>query len=136
MNISGHILIDTTMKPTILVIDDQIMMTHFLAYYFRNKYNVFTKNDGMEALLWIEEGNIPDLIIADIDMPKLNGFEFIKAIRASNFYNKIPIIMLSGKERSEDRIKCLKLGADDYLTKPFNPEELELKIQRYLLNVD
>jgi DNA-binding response OmpR family regulator len=121
------------MKPSILVVDDQIMMTHFLAYYFKKNYEVYTKNDGLEALLWLEEGNIPNAIIADIDMPKLNGFEFIKSIKASNFFNHIPIVMLSSKERSEDRIHCLKLGADDYLTKPFNPEELELKIQRLLI---
>jgi DNA-binding response OmpR family regulator len=109
------------------------MMTHFLAYYFRKNYDVYTKNDSLEALLWLEDGNIPNVIIADIDMPKLNGFEFIKSLKASNFFNNIPMVMLSSKERSEDRIQCLKLGADDYLTKPFNPEELELKIQRLLL---
>jgi DNA-binding response OmpR family regulator len=118
------------MRPSILVVDDQIMMTHFLAYYFRKNYNVFTKNDGLDALMWLEEGNVPDIIIADIEMPKLDGFEFIKSLKASNFFSNIPIIMLSSKEKSEDRILCLKLGAEDYLTKPFNPEELELKIQR------
>lgn len=122
------------MKPSILVVDDQIMMTHFLAYYFRKNYNVFTKNDGLEALLWLDEGNTPDIIIADIDMPKLNGFEFIKAVKSSNYFNNIPIVMLSSKERSQDRIECFKLGAEDYTTKPFNPEELELKIQRILLS--
>ena len=61
-------------------------------------------------------------------MPDVGGIEFIMQIRSSGFFRDVPLIMLSGNEKSEDKIKSLKAGADDYMTKPFNPEELEARI--------
>lgn len=116
------------MKASILIVDDQIMLTDFLVYYFSKNYDVVVKNDGQSALLWLEDGNTPYAIIADINMPKINGFEFLETIKVNPLFNDIPVIMLSGKDSDEDKMEYLKLGADDYLTKPFNPEELELKI--------
>ena len=117
------------MKKNILIIDDELSIRILLENYLKKDYNVVTKNDGMDALKWMEEGNIPDLIVADIQMPNLDGYEFIKNIRASGFFKHIPIIMLSGIESSSEKIKCLKLGADDYIVKPFNPEELSVRIE-------
>ncbi len=71
---------------------------------------------------------MPDIIIADVNMPDVGGIEFIMQIRSSGFFRDVPLIMLSGNEKSEDKIKSLKAGADDYMTKPFNPEELEARI--------
>ena len=116
------------MKPSILIVDDQIMLTDFLVYYFSKNYDVVVKKDGQSALLWLEEGNTPNAIIADINMPKITGFEFLETIKVNPLFNDIPVIMLSAKDNDEDKMEYLKLGADDYLTKPFNPEELELKI--------
>jgi DNA-binding response OmpR family regulator len=95
-------------------------------------YEVITKNDGMEGVQWLEQGNIPDLIVADIQMPNMNGNDFIKNIRSSGFFKEIPLIMLSGIESSQEKVKCLKLGANDYLVKPFNPEELAIRIELLL----
>jgi DNA-binding response OmpR family regulator len=117
------------MKKNILVIDDELSIRILLENYLKKDYNVVTKNDGMDALKWMEEGNIPDLIVADIQMPNLDGYEFIKNIRASGFFKHIPIVMLSGIESSSEKVKCLKLGADDYIVKPFNPEELSIRIE-------
>jgi len=86
----------------------------------------------MEGLKWMEEGNIPDLVVADIQMPNLDGYDFIKNVRASGYYKDIPLIMLSGIESSNEKVKCLKLGANDYVVKPFNPEELEIRIELLL----
>lgn len=117
------------MKKNVLIIDDELSIRILLENYLKKDYNVVTKNDGMDALKWMEEGNIPDLIVADIQMPNLDGNEFIKNISASGFFKHIPIIMLSGIESSTEKIKCLKLGADDYIVKPFNPEELSVRIE-------
>jgi DNA-binding response OmpR family regulator len=73
----------------------------------------------------MQQGVVPDIIIADVNMPDVGGIEFIMQIRSSGFFRDVPLIMLSGNEKSEDKIKSLKAGADDYMTKPFNPEELE-----------
>ena len=120
------------MKKKILIIDDELSIRILLENFLKRNYDVIAKNDGMEGLKWMEEGNIPDLVVADIQMPNLDGYEFIKNVRASGYYKDIPLIMLSGIESSNEKVKCLKLGADDYVVKPFNPEELEIRIQLLL----
>jgi DNA-binding response OmpR family regulator len=116
------------MKKTLLALDDELSILKILDFYFNKSYNVVAKQNGKEALEWMQQGVIPDVIIADVNMPEINGLEFIKQIRASGFFKDVPLIMLSGNEGSSDKIKCLKAGADDYLIKPFNPEELEARI--------
>jgi DNA-binding response OmpR family regulator len=120
------------MKKKILIIDDELSIRMLLENFLSKTYEVVTKVDGMEGLKYIEEGNIPDLIVADIQMPNLNGQEFLKQIRASGFYKQIPIIVLSGIESSQERIKLLKMGADDFIVKPFNPEELSIRIENII----
>ncbi len=117
------------MKKKILIIDDELSIRMLLENFLKRKYSIVTKNDGMEGLTWLEEGNIPDLIVADIQMPNLDGYDFIKNLRASGYFKQIPLIMLSGIESTSEKIKCLKLGADDYIVKPFNPEELSIRIE-------
>lgn len=117
------------MKKKVLVIDDELSIRMLLENFLKKTYTVITKNDGMEGLGWLEEGNVPDLIVADIQMPNLDGYEFVKNLRASGYFRHIPIIMLSGIESTSEKIKCLKLGADDYIVKPFNPEELAIRIE-------
>ncbi len=120
------------MKKKILVIDDELSIRILLENFLKKEYDVVTKNDGLDALTWMEEGNLPDLIVADIQMPNLDGYEFIKNVRASGFFKDIPMIMLSGIESSSEKVKCLKLGANDYIVKPFNPEELSIRIELLL----
>ena len=116
------------MKKKILVIDDERTIRVLLENFLK-EYVVTTKNDGLEGLSWLQEGNMPDLIIADIQMPNLDGYEFVKQLRASGYFKEIPLIVLSGIESTAEKVKCLKLGANDYLVKPFNPEELALRIE-------
>ncbi|MBP7510526.1 MAG: response regulator transcription factor [Bacteroidia bacterium] len=116
------------MKKTLLALDDELSILKILDFYFNKTYNVVAKQNGKEALEWMQQGVIPDVIIADVNMPEINGLEFIRQIRSSGFFKDVPLIMLSGNEGSSDKIKCLKAGADDYLIKPFNPEELEARI--------
>ncbi len=120
------------MKKKILVIDDELSIRMLLENFLSKTYEVITKNDGMEGVQWLEQGNMPDLIVADIQMPNMNGNDFIKNIRASGFFKEIPLIMLSGIESSQEKVKCLKLGANDYMVKPFNPEELSIRIELLL----
>jgi DNA-binding response OmpR family regulator len=116
------------MRKKILVIDDERTIRVLLENFLK-EYVVTTKNDGLEGLSWLQEGNMPDLIIADIQMPNIDGYEFVKQIRASGFFRDIPLIVLSGLESSTEKVKCLKLGANDYLVKPFNPEELAIRME-------
>lgn len=120
------------MKKKILVIDDEKTIRILLENYLKKEYDVTTKSDGEEGLNWLQEGNFPDLIVSDIQMPNLDGHEFIKNVRASGYFKEIPMIMLSGIESSAEKVKALKMGANDYMVKPFNPEELEVRIELHL----
>ena len=107
-------------------------MRTLLRQILKDKYEVILKENGREALEWMYSGNIPDLVVADLNMPEIDGFEYIEKVRESGFFNDVPLIVLSGEESSAERIKCLKLGANDYLIKPFNPEELGLRIDNLI----
>jgi DNA-binding response OmpR family regulator len=116
----------------ILVVDDKHTLSDLLAQFLGQKHKVTTKKNGLEALEWLQQGDIPDLIISDLEMPILDGYGLISKVRASGYFSDIPIIVLSCRDSSADRIKCLKLGANDYMVKPFNPEELAIRIDNIL----
>lgn len=122
------------MKKKILVVDDEKSICLLLENFLSQDYDVVSINDGLEALGWLEE-NLPDLIISDIQMTKMDGYEFLTKVRQKGFTKHTPIIMLSGKSESKERIKCYRLGAQDYLTKPFNPEELEELVKKNLFPI-
>lgn len=116
----------------ILIVDDKPSISNLIVQFLKNKFELETRLDGLEAISWLQEGNIPDLILTDLQMPKMDGIELIKKIKGSGYFSNIPIIVLSSKDSSQDRIECLKLGAEDYLMKPFNPEELLIRIEKIL----
>jgi len=122
---------NTNMKHKILVVDDELSIRLLLENFLSPYYEIVSRNDGYEALEWLE-GNLPDLIICDIQMPNLDGYQFITSVRQRGFTRHTPIVMLSSTESSKERVKCYTLGAQDYLTKPFNPEELEEIIKKNL----
>ena len=124
------------MAKKLLAVDDEKAILMILNHVFGKKYEVIQKTNGKEALDWMQQGNMPDLIIADMNMPELNGYEFITQIRSSGFFREVPLIMLSGNESTSDKIRCLKAGADDYLVKPFNPEELEARIENIFRRIE
>jgi len=120
------------MKKKILIIDDEKSIRVLLKNYLQKDYEVTAKENGEEGMAWLQQGNLPDLIVADIQMPKMDGYEFIQNIRASGYFKAIPLIMLSGIESSSEKVKALKMGANDYVIKPFNPEELAVRIELHL----
>lgn len=116
------------MKKNILVIDDEITIRTLLERFLGNHYEVTAWGNGQEALNWLQAGNMPDLMIVDLEMPSMDGMEFLKQVKSSGFFRSIPVMMLSGVDSSAERVKCLKAGALDFMIKPFNPEELIIKI--------
>jgi len=119
------------MLKKILVIDDEPSICMLLENFLSKNYEVICKYDGLEALRWLE-GNLPDLIICDIQMPVMDGYLFLEKLRQRGFTKHTPVIMLSGVENSKERVRCYKLGAQDFLAKPFNPEELDELIKKNL----
>lgn len=120
------------MPETILVIEDEEDVTDLVRYHLKKaKFRVISAKDGAEGLD-LAGTERPDAIILDIMLPRLNGFEVAKRLRAEESTRSIPLLILSAKGESESRIKGLELGADDYLPKPFSPRELVLRIQSLL----
>ncbi|MFD0988929.1 PleD family two-component system response regulator [Mariniflexile jejuense] len=119
------------MKKKILVVDDELSICLLLENFLSKDYEVISIHDAVEALKWLDD-NIPDLIISDIQMSNMDGFQFLTLVRQRGFTKHTPIIMLSGRSESKERIKCYRLGAQDYLTKPFNPEELDEIVKKNL----
>ena len=112
------------MSQSILIVDDESYIVTSLSYVMKNAgFEVDSAGDGEQALEKVK-ANAPDLVILDIMMPKLDGFEVCKAIRANPDWNSVRIIMLTAKGRDSEREKGLELGADDYLTKPFSTRDI------------
>jgi OmpR family response regulator RpaB len=119
-------------KEKILVVDDEASIRRILEMRLSlSGYNVLTAADGEEALDTFRS-TIPDLMILDVMMPKLNGYEVCQQLRKES---DVPIIMLTALADVADRITGLDLGADDYLVKPFSPKELEARIRSLLRRV-
>jgi len=113
------------MNPkNILVIEDHDGLRLIEGMYLNKHYSVVTKRDGLEGIIWMRQGNIPDLIVLDLMMPRLNGIEFIVNLKSSGFYRNIPVIVVSSDEDREIIDHCYNLGVTRYLTKPFSPKIL------------
>ena len=122
----GHV------KPKILVVDDEPEAVELLEFNLKQAgYAVTTAGDGAEALKKARTQS-PDMIVLDVMLPEMDGFEICKSLRLDSTTAKIPIIMLTAKAAEIDRVLGLELGADDYLTKPFSPRELLLRIKKIL----
>jgi DNA-binding response OmpR family regulator len=119
----------------IIIIEDDKYMQLILTEFLNKSYEIETFNNVLDGLTYLQNGNMPDLIISDLNTPGINGFELIGQLKASSFFNLIPIIIISGDDSSDKRIKCLNLGADDYIVKPFNPAELEARVRVVLKRI-
>lgn len=122
---------DKTSQTLLLIDDDPNLILLVKDYLEFNGYRVLTANQGMEAIKILEE-EIPDLIICDVMMPEMDGYTFVKEIRQDFRFNWLPIIFLSAKGQSKDRIKGLTEGADVYMVKPFEPDELVAQVKSTL----
>lgn len=112
------------MKKTVLIIDDDFFIRSLLNIFLRETYEIVIVENGYKALLWMEEGDLPDFIITDLDMPEINGSKFLNHIQKSGFYRDIPVIVLTGDANQEVKDQCLQAGVVGFFTKPFNPPEL------------
>ncbi len=118
-------------KRTILVVDDNEDMRAFLSNILSGDYRVVKAADGKEALALIEK-DMPDVVITDLMMPNMDGLELTSHIKRSQDLGHIPVILLSAKSAIESRLEAMKEGADDYVTKPFEPEYLRARVRNLI----
>ena len=123
---------ETQQKATILIVEDDLDIADMLNSYFRVQgYDVLTVNWGEDGIRACQTSR-PDLVILDIRLPDIDGFEVAKTLRGNRRTKDIPIIFLTEKRERNDRLKGLELKADDYITKPFDVLELRLRVRNVL----
>lgn len=119
-------------KSTILVVEDEMDILQLVAHNLKSaEFNVLTAQDGYEALS-IAKKHLPQLIILDLMLPGMDGFDVCKELKRSPTTKNIPVLMLTARGEEVDRIVGLELGADDYVVKPFSPRELVLRVRAIL----
>jgi DNA-binding response OmpR family regulator len=119
-------------KPVILAADDDPDIRELVAFRLeRSGYTVLQAADGEEALALALE-HTPDLAVLDVMMPKMDGFEVVRRLRAEEATKRMPIIMLTARAQDSDVESGFDAGADDYLRKPFSPQELRARVQSIL----
>lgn len=115
---------------TVLIVDDEASIVALARLYLeRDGYHVLSAGDGQTALRTIQDQK-PDLVVLDVMLPELDGFEVCRRLRSEN--NPVAVVMLTARDEDIDKILGLELGADDYMTKPFNPRELSARVKAVL----
>ena len=123
------------MTANILVVDDEPDISALVAYHLaRESYRVRTAADGTEALAAVGSER-PDLVVLDLMLPGMSGLEVLEELRGREETQDLPVILLTARKEEEDRVEGLRLGADDYLPKPFSPRELVLRVGAVLRRV-
>ena len=119
-------------RPLILVADDEDDVRNLVVYRLsRSGYDVVEARDGEEALQ-LAARTTPDLAVLDVMMPKVDGYEVTRRLRADAATNRIPVILLTSRSQESDVSQGFDVGADDYLKKPFNPDELTARVRALL----
>lgn len=122
-------------KPRILMVEDEDDIAYILRFLFeREGFIVEHAADGRQAIDRLE-GEPPEAVILDIMLPYHDGIELVERLRAKPAWRSVPVLMLTAKAREVDIVRALDLGADDYVTKPFQPEEVLARLRRLLRRV-
>lgn len=116
----------------ILFIEDDEPLCELLSKIFSKHYQVMVINNGFDAWCFLTEGDRPDIIVSDINMPMLDGLEFLENLTQSGLYKDIPVVILSGINDVTKRKECLSLGAQAFIDKPFEPVMLLETVSRIL----
>jgi DNA-binding response OmpR family regulator len=118
-------------KPTVLLVEDDNVTIHLVSHILeREGFEVMVMRDGREASAHIDRSGPPDLVLTDIMLPYHSGFELIRLIREREGWSDVPIVALTSKSQEKDIVRALGEGADDYVIKPFRPEELLARVRR------
>jgi DNA-binding response OmpR family regulator len=124
---------NATVKPTVMVVEDDEDVMYLLTFMLsREGFHVISAKDGRQACTMIHEMNPPDLVLLDIMIPFVDGFQVMKQIKETPEWQDRPVVMLTSKTQERDIVRALESGAHDYVAKPFQPEELMARVRRFL----
>ena len=119
-------------RKKVLIVDDKEQIAKILFAYLHQDYECFYMQNPLHAIKRLLAGHMPDLIISDIRMPEMRGDEFLEYLKHNELFKQIPVVMLSSEDSTSERIRLLEEGAEDYIVKPFNPQELKIRIKKIL----
>ncbi len=128
---SEDIPVSMSEKPRLLIVEDNQEVQNYIKQVFEGEYQLITASDGEEGLMKAKEAT-PDLILSDVMMPKMDGISFCSKIKTNVETSHIPVILLTARTAFIHKLEGLETGADDYITKPFSPEELRLRVRNML----
>ena len=128
----------TNNQKTILVVEDNRSLREYLRFILQDNYTVLTAENGLVALDILSKDGTDtpsvSLIISDIMMPEMDGFQLLEVLKSRTYFQQIPVIMLTARADIQDKLKALRIGVDDYLLKPFEEEELFARVHNLLTN--
>ncbi|NNF21234.1 MAG: response regulator [Saprospiraceae bacterium] len=119
-------------KPTLLIVEDNPDLRSYLTIVFRDRYKLVVTRNGQEALDHLSDSDNINMIVTDLMMPVMDGYELIDQLKSNDETRHIPLIVISAKADVKDRLKVLRVGVDDYLVKPFDEEELLIRVDKLL----
>ncbi|MNX74423.1 Transcriptional regulatory protein YycF [compost metagenome] len=120
-------------RRTILIVEDDEDIAHLLGFILqREGFALHAASDGQTAMKLVDEIAPPSLILLDVMLPYADGFQLVSQIRAKPNWESVPIVMLTAKSQEKDIVRALDAGANDYVLKPFQPQELMARLRRFL----
>ncbi|MFW2354947.1 response regulator transcription factor [Hydrogenophaga sp.] len=120
------------LKPVALVVEDDEHIAHLLRFMLeREKYTVHLARDGREGQAFIQSQPVPTIVLFDVMLPFVDGFELVRLARAQPGWETVPVVMLTAKTQERDIVRALDAGATDYILKPFQPNELLARLRRF-----
>jgi len=120
-------------QPSVLVVEDDVHIAHVLSFMLeRQGYRVIHVADGRAAVQHVVAQSAPDLVLLDVMLPYVDGFEIVGLIRAQAGWETVPVLMLTAKNTERDTVRALDAGANDFIIKPFQPQELLARLRRFL----
>lgn len=120
-------------QPTVLVVEDDVHIAHVLSFMLeRQGYQVTHAADGRAAVEHVASQPPPDLVLLDVMLPYVDGFEIVRVIRTQAGWETTPVIMLTAKNTERDTVRALEAGANDFIIKPFQPQDLLARLRRVL----
>lgn len=122
-------------QKKILLVEDEDFAKEILSHFLSSYFEVEAKPNGMEAFKFLQYTDPPSLIITDLDMPIMDGFALLKKLKRHEEFQDIPVIILSSRTDKEDRRRGLEIGAVEFISKPFDPQELQAVLHK-VLNIE
>ena len=126
----------TSRNLSVLIVEDSTPFRTLMGSMLSKEYDVVSARNGLEAMMWLRSGLLPDIIVTDVQMPELNGAELISNLRCSGLLQNIPVVVVSGSCEELELSEIRKMGAQEVLLKPFKPTQLHNTINRLTRPMD